>query len=180
LWAAKEAAFKATTLLRGAPPVFAHAAFGVDLEAGTVRYGEIEMGLTVHITPDRLVGVVRPEGGTSASLVWGAGARDALHGGVGHASIDTLQGRFSAAERDAVRGISSALVRLAVRTEAAGFLEVEEERLEVICPPGPAGRRPPYLHLDGRPVARCGVSVSHDDGWLAWAVAGDRQGTHGR
>lgn len=171
-WAAKEAAFKAVTLLRGAPPVFAHAAFQVDLDGGRVDYGEVGIALAVHATRDRLVAVARPAGGT-APPVWGVGAVAALHRGVGEAHLDTLRTeRFTDAERGAVRALPSALVRLAVRREAAQFLGTDEGRLEVICPSGPAGRRPPYLHVDGRARRDCGVSISHDGDWVAWAVAG--------
>jgi phosphopantetheinyl transferase (holo-ACP synthase) len=180
LWAAKEAAFKAVTLLRGAPPVFAHAAFRVDLEERRVDYGEIGLDLSLHVGRDRLVSVARPRSSDPAPLVWSAGALDAIHRGVGGEPVDRLRERFSDAERDAVRGLSSALVRLAVRTEAAAFLGVDEDRLEVVCPPGPAGRRPPYLRLDGRMTNRCGVSISHDHDWLAWVVAGSPQGIQGR
>lgn len=171
-WAAKEAAFKAATLLRGAAPVFAHAAFRVDLDAGRVDYGEIALDLTIHGTRDRLVAVARPSY-PGALPVWGAGATAALHRGFGDADFETLRlGRFSDAERPVVRGLPSALVRLAVRREAAAFLGVEEARLEIICPEGPAGRSPPYLHLDTQVVEDCGVSISHDGDWMAWAVAG--------
>ena len=60
----------------------------------------------------------------------------------------------------------------AARREAAAYLELDEDRLQIICPPGPTGRRPPYLYLDGRPMAECGLSISHDGDWIAWAVAG--------
>lgn len=170
-WAAKEAAFKAATLLRGAPPVFAHAAFRVDLEAGRVQYGEIALDLTVHATRDRLVAVARPA--RAPAPVWAAGAVSAVHKGFGEADLDTLRlRRFTEAERRAVRALPSALVRLAVRREAATVLGLEEKRLAVICPEGPAGRSPPYLHVDERPRDDCGLSISHDGDWMAWAVAG--------
>lgn len=178
-WGAKEAGFKAVTLLRGAPPVFAHAAFEVDLERGQVRYGEMELALVIHTTPDRLVVVAR-SGDTEEHPTWAAGTVTALHQGAGLADLDTLRRtRFSEAEGNAVRALPSALVRLAVRREAADLLSVAEDRLEVICPPGPSGRRPPYLHLDGVPSEQCGISISHDGAWVAWAVAGIRGGADG-
>ena len=171
-WAAKEAAFKAVTLLRGAPPVFAHAAFRVDLDEARVDYGEIRVDLSVHATRDRLVVVAKPPGDGDPAL-WGAGAIEALHRGLDDADLAHLRDRrFTDRERGAVRSLPSALARLTVRQEAAGFLDLDESRLEVICPAGPAGRSPPYLHVDGRPHPRCGVSISHDGDWVAWAVAG--------
>jgi len=171
-WAAKEAAFKAVTLLRGAPPVFAHAAFRVDLDEARVDYGEIGVDVSVHATRDRLVVVATPPGDGDPAL-WGAGAVAALHRGLDEADLDHLRAhRFTDRERGAVRSLPSALARLTVRKEAAGVLELDETRLEVICPAGPAGRSPPYLHVDGRPHANCGVSISHDGDWVAWAVAG--------
>lgn len=176
LWAAKEAAFKAVTLLRGAPPVFSHTTFRVDLDTGAVRYGDIDLTFVLHRLPSRLVAVVRGGAGSDReSLVWGAGAIDALHRAADGLEVGTLRReRFSAAEADAVRTLSSALVRLAARKEAGAFLGVEESRVELVCPPGPAGRRPPYVVVDGRCPTDCGVSISHDGGWLAWAVAGTR------
>lgn len=199
-WAAKEAAFKSATLLRAAPPVFAHAAFEVDLDAARVSYGDRTFRLTINLSGPRLVAVVHPaiaeEGadaapgasgarrasaagihraGAAKPLVWAAGKIDALHRGVEGASLEVLRASaFSGREVDAVRGLPSALVRLAVRREAAAFLELDEKRLQVICPPGPAGRRPPYLFIDGDLAAHVGVSISHDEDWLAWAVAGRR------
>ena len=176
-WAAKEAAFKSATLLRAAPPVFAHAAFQVDLAQARVRYGPFEFRLSLNLTGPRLVALTQPldPPGTSRPLatVWGAGALAALHRASDSKDLDTLRATaFSEREVDAVRGLPSALVRIAARREAAAYLELDEDRLQVVCPPGPAGRRPPYLYLDGRPMADCGLSISHDGDWIAWAVAG--------
>jgi phosphopantetheine--protein transferase-like protein len=177
-WAAKEACFKSATLLRAAPPVFAHAAFQVDLTQARVRYGPIEFRLSINLTGPRLVALTQPldPPGTSRPLaaVWGAGALEALHRARAGDDLDTLRATaFTEREVDAVRGLPSALVRIAARREAAAYLELDEDRLQVICPPGPAGRRPPYLYLDGRPMAHCGLSISHDGEWIAWAVAGE-------
>ncbi len=181
-WAAKEAAFKSVTLLRAAPPVFVHAAFRVDLEAGRVDYGEHALRLTLNHTGRRLVAVTVPLGRLGmvedpAPLVWGAGTIEALHRGADGASLEQLRaGSFSSREVDAVRALPSALVRMAARREAASFLEVPQSRTELICPPGPTGRRPPYLVVDSELVRTVGVSISHDETWLAWAVAGLRDG----
>jgi phosphopantetheine--protein transferase-like protein len=177
LWAAKEAGFKSATLLRAAPPVFAHAAFQVDLAQARVRYGPIELRLSINLTGPRLVALTQPldpSGPTHPlATVWGAGALEALHRARDHQDLETLRATaFTEREVDAVRGLPSALVRIAARREAAAYLEVDEDRLQVICPPGPAGRRPPYLYLDGRPMPQCGLSISHDGEWIAWAVAG--------
>jgi phosphopantetheinyl transferase (holo-ACP synthase) len=170
-WAAKEAAFKAVTLLRGAPPVFAHAAFGVELDEGVVHYGEHVLRLAVHRTDERLVAVAETPG---PSATWAAGRMDLVHDGLGGGPLADLKSRFTEAERDAVRGLPSAIARLALRREAAARLGVAEERLEVVCPPGPTGRRPLYLRSDGGLVTDVGVSISHDGAWVAWAVTGRR------
>lgn len=177
LWAAKEAGFKSATLLRAAPPVFAHAAFQVDLAQARVRYGAIELRLSINLTGPRLVALTQPldPSGPTRPLatVWGAGALDALHRARDRPDLETLRATsFTEREVDAVRGLPSALVRIAARREAAAYLELDEDRLQIICPPGPTGRRPPYLYLDGRPMAECGLSISHDGDWIAWAVAG--------
>ncbi|MBT8337562.1 MAG: 4'-phosphopantetheinyl transferase superfamily protein [Gemmatimonadetes bacterium] len=169
-WAAKEAAFKAVTLRRGAPPVFAHAAFSVDLDDQVVRYGEHTLRLSVHRTDERLVAVART-GEHPDGLVWAAGRIDVVHDGLGGGSLKNLLARFTAAERDAVHRLESAIARLAVRREAAIVLATDQASVEVICPAGPAGRRPLYLHRDGRLVDEVGLSISHDGGWVAWAVA---------
>lgn len=172
-WGAKEAAFKAVTLLRGVPPVFSHARFEVELDEERVRYEEFELALAVTVTPERLVVVARPAGAAPPTR-WQADTVAQLHAEVGRLDLETLRvTHFSPPERDTVRGLPSALVRLAVRREAARWMEVEERRLEVICPPGPAGRRPPYLHLEGRPLTDVGISISHDGEWLAWGLAFD-------
>jgi phosphopantetheine--protein transferase-like protein len=185
LWAAKEAGFKCATLLRAAPPVFAHAAFQVDLAQARVRYGAIELRLSINLTGPRLVALTQPVDASGPrrplATVWGAGALEALHRARDSPDLDTLRARaFTEREVDAVRGLPSALVRLSARREAAAHLELDEDRLQIICPPGPAGRRPPYLYLDGRPMDQCGLSISHDGGWIAWAVAGAvREGAAG-
>lgn len=170
-WGAKEAAFKAVTLLRGDPPTFAHARFEVALDDARVDYEGIRLNLELDVTADRLAVVARPLA-TAASDAWTARRLDAVHTEMGGAPLDQLrEERFTARERDTVRGLPSALARLGVRREAARRMAIAESRLEVICPPGVTGRRPPYLHLDGRPLERVGISISHDGEWLAWGVA---------
>lgn len=179
LWAAKEAGFKSATLLRAAPPVFAHSAFEVDLAESRVRYGSIDLLLSVNLSGPRLIALTQPArprdagAGRPIETVWGTGVLEALHRASGGRDLATLRDTaFTEGEVDAVRGLPSAMVRIAARREAAAYLGVDEKRLQIICPPGAAGRRPPYLYLDGRPMPNCGVSISHDGDWIAWAVAG--------
>jgi hypothetical protein len=84
-------------------------------------------------------------------------------------SLEDLMGRFTDREADAVRSVESAAVRLGAREDVARLLGVSEQRVEIVCDPGPAGRRPPRVLLDGS-AATADVSLSHDGGWIAWAI----------
>lgn len=88
---------------------------------------------------------------------------------VGSSSLPELLSRFTEKEADAVRDVASAAVRLAARAALAQGLAVDEGRVEIVCAPGPVGRRPPFVHLDGRPTPLADVSLSHDGAWVAWA-----------
>ena len=72
-------------------------------------------------------------------------------------------------ERDAVYSHQSAAVRLGARADLARALAVDEERLEIVCDPGPTGRRPPRVLLNGLRTA-ADVSLSHDGQWIAWVI----------
>jgi len=43
-------------------------------------------------------------------------------------------------------------------------------RLEIVNPPGPAGRVPPQVHFDGALFERARISLSHDGSLIAWAT----------
>jgi hypothetical protein len=86
-----------------------------------------------------------------------------------YGSLEELMPRFSDREADAVRTRESAAVRLGARADAAGLLGVTEERIEIVCAPGPTTQRPPRVLLDGC-VAAADLSLSHDGGWIAWAI----------
>ena len=88
-------------------------------------------------------------------------------------SLEHLMRRFSEREADAVRSLESAAVRLGAREDVARILGVPEERVEIVCPPGPATRRPPRVLVDGC-GARADLSLSHDGAWIAWAIWMDR------
>lgn len=184
LWAAKEAAFKAVTLERGEAPVFAHAEFRVTLARipdtratrgeelrGRVTWRGEELVLGGSLSAERAVAwaLVDP----SLVSIWRWSRIDVeqrRHGEGGVRSVRDAD--LSPREAAPVHSLSSALVRLAVRRDAAAWLGVDEAGLEVICPPGPRGRVPPELHLQGAPVTDIGITVSHHGRWLAWGVAG--------
>jgi len=84
-------------------------------------------------------------------------------------SLDALRDRFTPRELDAVHSRHSAAVRLAARSTLATALAVDEDRLEIVCDPGPTSQRPPRVLLDGR-RGRMDVSLSHDGRWIAWLL----------
>ena len=175
LWAAKEAAFKVITKVRGAPPVFVHAAFRVD-PPGTLSedgFGRVEWeGFSVrirwHEKPGRVVALAWNGPPADEPLQW-SWAKAADLGPEPTAPLKVLLGRLSERERRPVYSRDSALVRLAARAALARGLDVDEARIEVICGEGPKGRVPPKALLDGR-AAQADVSLSHHGRWLAWAI----------
>jgi hypothetical protein len=76
--------------------------------------------------------------------------------------------RLSDREGDAVHSLESAAVRVAARAALAASMLVAEDRLEIVCDPGPYGRRPPRVCLDGASTG-ADVSLSHAGRWIAWA-----------
>ncbi|MDT8340595.1 MAG: 4'-phosphopantetheinyl transferase superfamily protein [Longimicrobiales bacterium] len=181
LWAAKEAAYKVVSKLQGAPPVFRHRAFEVIGEPDTADAGvrcpgvdpdpvPVRVGLSTQTHADRVMAHAWDDP-SSVVLVSHATVAQAIADlGVGEPLESWQAERFSAIEGEALHGLASALVRLMARREAAALLEVSESRLAIVCPPGHAGLRPPYLLLDGARVPGADVSLSHDGSHLAWAL----------
>lgn len=179
-WAAKETGFKIASKLLGEPPPFVHRAFVVEwvdegpeniIRRGTVRY----QGLSAHVTVALLEGAIHCFG-------FGASGEDPVStrleprverldapGSVWLGSLEELEGRFSEAELDAVHSRPSAAVRLGARTHLADRLGIAEERIEIVCDPGPPTRRPPRVFVDGC-CAPTDVSLSHDGRWIAWVI----------
>ena len=164
-WAAKEAAYKLISKLQGAPPVFVHRDFVLD-GAEIVYQGSRYLvqfsrhGSALHAVAcvgadpeEALVGLARID---QAGTPWSA-------------PLEDLLGRFTERERDPIHSHPSAAVRLGARAALSWALQVEESRLEIVSPPGTTGRRPPYVLLDGE-AAPADVSLSHSDGWMAWAI----------
>lgn len=161
-WAAKEAAYKVVSKLRGEPPVFVHRAFvtgddAVEYEGTHIPIRVRRSGALLHVTA--VVGDVSPVV-EEAPL--------AAPGTSGEEPLDTLLERFTPREADAVHSRESAAVRLGARAALAAALGVEERRLEIVCGPGTTGRRPPSVLLDGAP-APADVSLSHHGRWIGWA-----------
>ena len=77
--------------------------------------------------------------------------------------------RLSTRELGMVHSRESAAVRVGARKDLATLLRVEEKRVEIVCGPGPSGKLPPQVLIDGHP-ANADVSLSHDGRWIAWAV----------
>lgn len=194
-WAAKETGFKVISKLIGEPPPFVHRAFRVAWtsqqrasESGAERV--IRCGV-VRYQPPGAVGTSEVlEAIVSVALRYerlhalGFGVRGEHRGDV-HlesrvelldspdsawtGSLEELTPRFTERELDAVYSRQSAAVRLGIRAHLAELLGVREKRIEIVCAPGPTGRRPPSVLLDGE-RARVDVSLSHDARWISWAI----------
>jgi phosphopantetheine--protein transferase-like protein len=188
-WAAKEAAFKAISKVIGVPPAFLHRTFRVEwsngrggetaqddpeevlVRQGLVRHGDYAAEVTVGLRPGAVhaVAACTPQGRPAAVKVRGHVARLVDPKGRWSGSLEDLLGRFSEREADAVRSVESAAVRLGAREDVARLLGVAEERVQIVCDPGQASRRPPRIIVDGSP-AFADISLSHDGGWIAWAI----------
>jgi len=199
-WAAKEAAYKVVSKVRGEAPIFVHRAFVVRWEYGArggagdvpdspaARFDSSRRGI-VHYEdvalPVRVEAAL--ERGYVHALSWqaagddGAAARAprgtirAVHrldrpGAPWSGSLESLGSRLTDREREPVHSLLSAAVRIGARNDACKLLCVEPHRLEIVCRPGRVGRRPPVVLVDGAP-ARVDVSLSHDGPWIAWALA---------
>lgn len=174
LWAAKEAAFKVASKVLGAPPVFRHRAFEVRDPPGTpvavVTYGDHAFRVTTQVDDTRVV-VHAWSHPASMILVCDMDLAEAeALLGVGEPFQDWQARRMSPEERESAHSRASALVRVLARRDAARHLELPEDRLTIQCVPGPTGRRPPFIHLDGVPLADADVSLSHHGRRLAWAL----------
>ena len=185
-WAAKEAGFKVVSKLIGAPPPFVHRAFKVEwtesgkasgseeerlVREGRVTYTPHEARVSVVLCADRVhaIGFGAPGGPPEhATLHPRVALLDSPHS-PWDGPMEDLEARFSERERDAVYSRQSAAVRLGARADLARALAVEEDRLEIVCDPGPTSQRPPRVLLDGDRTA-ADVSLSHDGQWIAWVL----------
>lgn len=187
MWAAKEAAFKIVSKRSPSPPPFVHRAFAVAwgaLARGTNPYGHVlRAGRVRYPAGDEIYAEITRVGSVLAALACPVEDCDlegpiAIDGGIvslsssdaGWARDPAMRDRLTPAEAESVHSLASAAVRVAARTALCRAWRVEEARLEIVCDPGPTGRRPPRVMLDG---ARCGadVSLAHDGPWIAWAYS---------
>lgn len=179
-WAAKEAAFKVVTKLLGEPPVFVHAAFGVEPERGgdrgLVRYEGQALPWRVEPVRDRCLHLFAwndrgAGGGERGQAVGPAGEPPPIETGIARLDedADIPRERFSERECAAIHSAASAWVRIHARAALARKAGIAEDRVEIVCDPGPSGRTPPRALVDGRPSA-WDVSLSHHGRWLAWAL----------
>ncbi len=186
MWAAKEAAFKIVAKWSPTPPPFEHKAFAVAwgsedrgtnpygrvLRAGRVRYGahvaiRVEITRTGHV----LAALAWPadEGAPEGSRVLDGTVLSLSDPGARWArDLDELRKRLTRAEVASVHSLPSAAVRLGARSALSRAWNVQESRLEIVCDPGPIGRRPPRVLLDGS-ACDADVSLAHDGAWIAWA-----------
>jgi len=190
-WAAKEAAFKSISKVIGVQPAFLHRAFevvwsevreagdevanagseGCVVRVGTVGHADRVAHVSVCLRPGAVdaLAVCTPTGGAHAIEVHRRVERLLDPASCWSGPLEELMPRFSEREADAVRTLESAAVRLGAREDVARMLGVTEERVEIVCVPGPSGRRPPRVLLDGCGAA-ADVSLSHDGSWIAWAI----------
>jgi hypothetical protein len=184
-WACKEAAFKTASKVLGEPLVFAHARFGVrwdgpvpagEPRTGRVLYQELVFPVMVFARAAlvQAVAYAHPDGLSLREEVV-VGLEDiGAPGAPWSLPLETLLVRFTPREAGAIHSHESAAVRLGARAALADLLRVEEARVEIVCPPGAPGRRPPIVLLDGAP-ARADVSLSHHGRWIAWAIHVERE-----
>jgi len=174
-WAAKEAAFKAVGIHRHpeAPPPFEHAAFEVvdlDETRGTLRWRDRDLDLRVDVDPGgRRVVAVAGLDRLHPDITWTGADLEGTSVRLGAHDAEALEAMLGPREREAARGFAHGLVRLAARTEVARRLDLPPERCEIVNAPGPAGRTPPLVQLDGSPCPDARISLSHDGPFVAWA-----------
>ncbi len=185
-WAAKEAGFKTISKVIGSPPPFLHRAFKVSWtqdadDAADDAEQVIRRGVVRYHEHQALVRVVKHPGSVHAvSFAARSGeARDVrvdphvacldAPGSPWSRPLEELMPTFTEREADAVYSRSSAAVRVGARGDLAFVLGVTENRIEIVCSPGPTSQRPPRVLLDGRPT-QADVSLSHDGPWIAWAL----------
>jgi len=174
-WAAKEAAYKVASKLRGSPPVFAHAAFAVRWSDASPlpRHGHVsweDLRVPVEIyRHESAVHAIAAFGGDVRHTIQGLEAIGAAAAADGGGRLEDLLDAFTEREADAIHSVASALVRIRARRALADALRVDESALEIVCDPGVRGRRPPRVLLRGQP-APADVSLSHHGAWIAWAV----------
>jgi len=185
-WAAKEAAFKAIGihLHPSASPPFEHAAFEVlDLgsDRGTLRWESREFELRLDEDPGGgWVSAVAGLDGLDSDIEWTAADIEETSVRLGAPGRDALDALLGPRERKAARGFAHGIVRLAARTEVAYRLGRPAAQPEIVNAPGPAGRTPPLVRLDGSPFPGARVSLSHDGpfvAWASWTVSGRTDGS---
>jgi len=184
-WAAKEAGFKAISKALGAPPAFVHRSFKVAwtesrdaaegvVRVGTVRYYDHVARVTVEVWPGSVHAVAEcPERVGEDVHIERRVATLENPGSRWAGPLEELRRALTEREADAVYSRESAAVRIGARADLAERLGVNEQRLEIVCAPGPASQRPPRVLLDGQD-APADVSLSHDGRWIAWAIWVDR------
>lgn len=143
LFAAKEAAFKVVCKL-GPPPVFAHRKFVVADDLGSVRYAEWTLQLALDADAERVHAVCATFAPVPRGRVERVGAGEDL----------------------------SAAARALLLREVSARVGCATEALEVVREPDPRrwdGLGPPRV-LCGGAVLPLDVSLSHDGGFVAWAI----------
>lgn len=193
IWAAKEAAYKVVSKLRGSPPPFVHAHF---LVRGGTADERTERGAphaaatrspgkggpwTGTVSFEELRLPVRESPGPSPAALhvvsWLTDSTPALEAGVERLPHDPPPlHRLGERERAAVHSAASGWVRLRARARAAHVLGLPEADLEIVCDPGPPGRSVPRLLVGGE-IGPWDVSLSHHGDWIAWALGRPRRGS---
>lgn len=200
LWAAKEAAFKASSKKGASAGVFSPTTLVCELLLtsmgsptgrgdvisirGTVRGESLEAPVSVRGTSDgehlHVIGWSVPDSGATARVE--AGVERVPEG----SDLESLRTRFTNAEWEGVHSTPSAIVRLEARerlramiSEASGE-PVDPAAIEILTAPGLngsglPGRTPPSLRIDGRTLTGWDVSLSHHGRYVAWALTQRRE-----
>lgn len=189
LWGAKEAAYKVASKLRRRPPPFNHARFRVRFAGragpgllegpgpgprGRVAWEELELPFRASVQPERIhVLSWSPQGEPDPREMppgISSGVQALPEEGPAEDWRAGLADRFTEREWGAIHAWPSALVRLEARAELARRLDVDQGRLQIVCPGDAPGRTPPEVLLDGDETP-ADVSLSHHRRFVAWAVA---------
>ncbi len=147
LFAAKEAAYKVVVKL-GRAPGFAHRKFEISPDATSVRYGDLELHLSVDSNAERI-----------------------------HAIASTGTEPVTSAATPTPPGEHPGVAARRLLCEAlAEQLQCEPGELEVVRPRVPAswdGFGPPRVHRANEPID-ADVSLSHDGRFVAFALSSPR------
>jgi phosphopantetheinyl transferase (holo-ACP synthase) len=181
-WAAKEAGFKAVSKAAGAPPVFEHRSFVVELadgsDGGVLRYRGTVCKISLE-SAERTIHALAWTGedvDAAAHRTRAAFADPVDPSGPGGRIAPALTELLHPEERATIHSAPSAWVRILAREALAGATGQPKEAIAILGDPDAPGRAPPRLRIEGlREVPD--LSLSHHGRFVAWAFLLSRSRT---